>query len=155
VFDENGGTDLPASLAIRMGAAYLYPDVVGAHHPFWDDLSKLKSYLAKVENNIDEFVLIEVLRMCNTSDCTTMAQFAFVGYDIADEGYLSSLMSCGYEASELSVLRHRFAPSLNEWHLFNDMLVAEQYRETSDLLVAEHAPFAIFRIGLSGFMVPR
>ena len=67
----------------------------------------------------------------------------FLGYDIADEGFISGLSNCGYEASERH-LRDGWGPYLNDWHLFSQREQAISFQRMTDQRVAEHAPFCIY-----------
>jgi hypothetical protein len=66
-----------------------------------------------------------------------------LGYDICDASWTSGLMNCGFEASEREALVTRWASALNEYHLFNRVEDADDYRAVCDQRVREHAPFAV------------
>jgi hypothetical protein len=72
------------------------------------------------------------------------ASWTFAGYDIADAGFSSGLSNCGYRHDEAVLIRERFAADLNDFHLFVDQAVAEEFRRVTDRRVAEHTPFCVF-----------
>ena len=59
---------------------------------------------------------------------------------------MSGLSNCGYTAAEREPLRARWAPALNEHHLFHLVDDAAAFVKDCDQRVLEHAPF--FVIGL-------
>jgi hypothetical protein len=63
---------------------------------------------------------------------------------MADAGFCSGLSDCGYRPHEAIPIRERFATELNDFHLFIDQVVAEEFRSLTDRRVAEHAPFYVF-----------
>ena len=68
-----------------------------------------------------------------------------VGFDVADAGFVSGLMNCGYtehERSELSA----WTKDLNEFGLFEDVQRAVDFRSMSENRVPEHAPFFVYRL---------
>jgi hypothetical protein len=68
-----------------------------------------------------------------------------VGYDIADRYLLSGLMDCGYgdeQREELSGWSGR----LNEFGLFDEHELADEFRRLTDRRVPEHAPFFVYRL---------
>jgi hypothetical protein len=70
-------------------------------------------------------------------------QWTFLGYDVADEGFISGLSDCGYEADELH-LKTGWELALNEWHLFTQRRQAIKFQRMTDQRVDEHAPFCIY-----------
>lgn len=70
-------------------------------------------------------------------------EWMFLGYDVADEGFISGLSNCGYEADELH-LRTGWERYLNEWHLFTQREQAIKFQRMTDQRVEEHAPFCIY-----------
>ncbi len=71
------------------------------------------------------------------------ALFDFLGYDVADEWQTSGLMNCGYLPEEIEELQ-KFAPKLNEHHLFAFVDDAISFKSVSDVRVPEHAPFYVY-----------
>jgi hypothetical protein len=70
-------------------------------------------------------------------------EWKFLGYDVADDSFISSLSDCAYEADELQ-LRTGWELVLNEWHLFTQRRQAIKFQKMSDQRVDEHAPFCIY-----------
>ncbi len=68
---------------------------------------------------------------------------AFLGYDVADEGFIGALSDCGYEADELR-LKTGWELALNEWHLFTQRKQAITFKRMTDRRVAERATFCIY-----------
>lgn len=67
----------------------------------------------------------------------------FLGYEVADFMFVSSLTNCEYKVEEKKYLTS-FRDRLNECGLFDDIASAEEYKNISDLRVKEHAPFYVF-----------
>ena len=88
---------------------------------------------------------------------TLQPGWAFLGYDVADLGGLSGLMNCGFvpEAEDVEALRLRWGPRLNDFHLFDRLEDACEFKDFSNRRVAEHAPFFVDGIWLVEGEVPR
>ena len=71
---------------------------------------------------------------------------SFLGYDIADAGYISGLSNCGYAAEEKNRLQGGWPRRLNQYGLFMAVDDAFAFRELTDGRVPEHAPFWVFRL---------
>jgi hypothetical protein len=71
------------------------------------------------------------------------SSWTFIGYDIAEAGFWSGLSNCGYRPDEAIAIRERFAGDLNDFHLFAEQAVAEEFRSVTDRRVPEHAPFYV------------
>jgi hypothetical protein len=70
-------------------------------------------------------------------------QWKLLGYDVSDDIGTSALMNCApHSDSEVQ----RWVKHLNHYHLFEQLVAADDYRAESDLRVPEHAPFYV--IGL-------
>ena len=70
---------------------------------------------------------------------------AFLGYDISDLSLLSALSDCGYiQPNEAQQARERWATQLNNFHLFDDVTKANEFKTFSNLRVPEHAPFYVY-----------
>jgi len=80
----------------------------------------------------------------------------FLGYDVADLWGLSGLMNCGFlpELEDVEALRLRWGPKLNDFHLFASLEDAREFKDFSNLRVAEHAPFFVDGIWLVEGEVP-
>jgi hypothetical protein len=72
----------------------------------------------------------------------------FLGFDIADGGFISGLTNCGYTGEDTPALRRQWAGHLNEHHLLEDLEQALAFRDLSDRRVPEHAPFFVFGLWL-------
>ncbi len=71
----------------------------------------------------------------------------FLGYDVADESFVSALMNCGYPDREVARrARAEWATCLNSNHLFDDAESAKAFTLEADKRIREHAPF--FVLGL-------
>ncbi|MBC7813822.1 MAG: hypothetical protein H7175_21875, partial [Burkholderiales bacterium] len=73
--------------------------------------------------------------------------WSLLGYDVSDPFLLSGLMNCGY-GERLNPLRERFAQYLNQYHLFNDLEAAFEFRAITNEQVREHAPFYVYGLYL-------
>jgi hypothetical protein len=70
--------------------------------------------------------------------------FHFLGYDVADGGYISGLSNCGYTEDEIRELGPVWKDRLNEFGLIGDLDHALEFKEMTEERVAEHAPFYVF-----------
>lgn len=73
-------------------------------------------------------------------------EWVFLGFDIADAGLTSGLSNCAFVGDEKQKLVEQFAASLNEYGLFTDRGLANNFVEVSNARVNEHAPFFVFGI---------
>ncbi len=71
-----------------------------------------------------------------------------LGYDIADDVFLSGLSNCGYTEEETAMLRSTWAARLNRFHLFDQLDAASEFKALTDARVPEHAPFFVFGLYL-------
>jgi hypothetical protein len=71
-----------------------------------------------------------------------------LGYDIADDVFLSGLSNCGYTDAEKAALRPRWAARLNRFHLLDQVDAASEFKALTEARVPEHAPFFIFGLYL-------
>ncbi|HEY7417168.1 MAG TPA: hypothetical protein VH593_18420 [Ktedonobacteraceae bacterium] len=71
-----------------------------------------------------------------------------LGYDVADQFLLSGLTNCGFDkmTEALEAIRQKYVPTLNQYHLFDEIEQAAEYKTFSDERVEEHAPFSVFGI---------
>lgn len=125
----------------------------------WDNLHHLQEYLRQNAKTIQrpyQLIGITLLRnalpvpeqdmwasLAPTVPASLNKEWAFLGYDVADEGFISGLSDCGYEADELH-LRTGWELALNEWHLFTQSKQALKFQRMTDQRVDEHAPFCIY-----------
>jgi hypothetical protein len=125
----------------------------------WENLHHLQEYLQQDEGATQrpyQVIGITLLRnalpvheqemwtsLAPTVPASLNKEWAFLGYDVADEGFISGLSDCGYEADELH-LRTGWELALNEWHLFTQKKQAIEFQRMTDQRVDEHAPFCIY-----------
>lgn len=55
-------------------------------------------------------------------------------------------MNVAYEAGDLPQLRDEWVPHLNDYHLFDDMAIAERFRDETTARVPSHAPFFVYAL---------
>ena len=72
------------------------------------------------------------------------ANWVFLGYDIADDGFESGLYSRGYEQNEKRLLQKTWITRFNEYGLIKDFKDVTEFKELTDKRIPEHAPFYIF-----------
>jgi hypothetical protein len=72
--------------------------------------------------------------------------WAFLGFDVADEWLESGLTNRVFrpDVEDPEMLRGRWAPCLNEYHLFPLFEAAEEFVKFSDARSPEHAPFYVY-----------
>ncbi len=125
----------------------------------WDNLQHLQEYLqqhAKAMQRPYQVIGITLLRnrlpmpeqemwrsLAPTVPASLPKEWVFLGYDVADEGFISGLSDCGYEAGELH-LKTGWEVALNEWHLFTQSKLAIKFQRMTDQRVPEHAPFCLY-----------
>lgn len=78
------------------------------------------------------------------------SDWSFLGYDVSDRWLLSGLSNCGFlpDGEHVPQLRDKWGPHLNDWHLFDSLERAGEFKQFSDGRVKEHAPFFVFGIWL-------
>jgi hypothetical protein len=74
------------------------------------------------------------------------ADWAFLGYDVCDFGWISGLSNCGSAPDEMHRLSRDWKDRLNEFGLFMSATDAGEYCEVTDRRVPEHAPFRVFAL---------
>ena len=80
----------------------------------------------------------------------------FLGYDVADASWISSLTNCGYSRKDKEELQQKWAARLNGFGLLKSYDDAAEFRNVSDARIQEHAPFWVFGIsGLGGWPTHR
>jgi hypothetical protein len=133
----------------------------------WENLQQLREYLQQNRDAVQQpyqVIAITLLpdalpveeqevwaSLAPTVPASLSKEWAFLGYDIADEGFISGLSNCGYEANELH-LRDGWSPYLNDRHLFPEKEQALKFKRMTDQRVPEHAPFCIY--GLYSLIQP-
>ena len=123
----------------------------------WSELSKMNERLESVINRPYSKIAISVI-LFDTRDQPAWDRFltktnpsqpekgwTFLGYDIADQGFISGLSNCGYSHGVVA-LRRKWSRFLNEHHLFDNLSSANEFRIFTNRRVKEHAPFFVFGI---------
>jgi hypothetical protein len=75
------------------------------------------------------------------------SEWGLLGYDVADQWMLSALSNCGFlpGVDDVEGLRRRWSPTLNQYHLFDDVQAAYEFKSMSDeRLRHDHAPCFVF-----------
>jgi hypothetical protein len=78
-------------------------------------------------------------------------QWQFLGYDVCDQFALSGLMNCGFlpQTEDVTQLRRMWSPRLNQFHLFDELDDACEFKQFSDLRMKnDHAPFFVHGLWL-------
>jgi hypothetical protein len=138
------------------------PGWIGANASVWDDLEALRDFVARRwPSPVPPYAMVAVTWVSDrgfaeagatgpyrepTRPPAASSTWALLGFDVADGSLLSGLMNCGYAADEVSALRARWEPRLNDRHLFSSIGDALEFREVADARMPEHAPF--FAYGL-------
>jgi hypothetical protein len=132
------------------------PSWRGPNSPLWEDLGALQALLQSTLA-LPAYDVIAVTRLTQKDYVPSVAgpyggptrpaqrdrAWALLGYDVAD-GAISGLSNCGYSDDEAQAGRARWAPLLNENHLFARVEDAFDFAAYSDARVPEHAPFFVF-----------
>jgi len=73
--------------------------------------------------------------------------YSLVGYDIADQFFVSSLSNCGYGNNEgEGDARFEYASYVNDYGLFGALNDAIKFKSVSNISVKEHAPFYVYGV---------
>ncbi len=70
-------------------------------------------------------------------------EWRLLGYDVSNSDFRSALTGSAYEKSEIQILRQRWAPYLNESHLFTDLKQAREFANWADGRDIGHAPCSV------------
>jgi len=74
-------------------------------------------------------------------------EWRVVGYDVCDEVGCSGLSNCALsDPSARGRHARKWAPTLNSFHLFDELSRANEYRSELNVLMPEHAPFLVHRL---------
>lgn len=142
----DGQSWIPDDTIAQLGQTALTPEFIGPNAPFWSDLEELVNFLSRSALDPATMALIEVHRLDPGSTYQAEPAKSLLGYDVADEGFISSLMNCAVEPQERDHLTAAFASGLNPLHLFTSASLAHRFREASNDLIPEHAPFSVYAI---------
>jgi len=142
------------------------PAWTGANALVWDDLEALRGFVAeRWPPPVPPHAVVAVTWVSDrgfaeagatgpyrepTKPAATSPAWTMLGFDVADGSLLSGLMNCGYSTDEVDALRARWAPRLNERHLFGSIEDALAFRKVTDRRVPEHAPFFVYGLYLVG-----
>ena len=140
---ERGGVESEAEHDVGINL----PAFIGPHAPFWANLAELEAEISKHNIDVGVCKIVQVILCSRRVQAAIVQQmvhpsFRILGFDVADEMFVSSLTNCGYSAPEEMELRLKYGEHLNEHHLFDNLKTAVEYCTSSDNLVPEHAPFA-------------
>jgi hypothetical protein len=69
-----------------------------------------------------------------------------LGYDVADRFLTSALSNCGYTVDEKKSASSNWIGQINGSGLIDDVGAALKFRDYSNVRVAEHAPFFVYKI---------
>ena len=122
--------------------------LVGAHSPTLPIKANLMGVAAK--NDIADFLAEKHYIAKHPMKSWNELGARFVGFDVCDHTLLSGLMNCAVNDATHDKLAALFSGSINPHGLFDDLEIAEQFANTIDDLIPEHAPFipiAILAIG--------
>lgn len=145
--DALSGIDLPDSW-------------IGPNEPCWSNLNELKAYLNQHEQSVYKpYALVGVTCVASKALHDWKSRFPytdtvepnqvesdwkFLGYDISD-AMLSGLSNCGFlDPSEMKESRKEWSSHINDYHLFENLELAERFREYTNGRVPEHSPFFIY-----------
>lgn len=131
----------------------------GAAADYWSNLTDLRAAcrtaglvpdacsivaLSALASDVDLSRVLELL----SPPLEPRSHWHSLGYDVADSGLLSALSNAGFVPGidDITTLRMRWAPLLNDHGLFSAARDADAFRAFSDLRVSEHAPFFVHEI---------
>lgn len=148
VFDEEEGLTLP--------------DWIGPNFPLWANLREMENRLGGISAAMPlwKVAITEVVAsgedanqrragtcwpaLKTTEPSSLQEGWVFLGYDVADRSLLSGLSNCGYTEKEWLQYSNSFGRKLNDYHLFESLEVAMDFKELSNPRVMEHAPLYVY-----------
>ncbi len=74
------------------------------------------------------------------------SRYMNVGFDVADRSLISSVCNCGFVRLGRETLAKEWSNSVNEFGLFSEFADALKFRELSDAVIEEHAPFYVLSL---------
>lgn len=136
------------------------------HNDLWADLPILSAYrdryfVSSADGAFSPITVAFTLALCSASERFELCKLRGVvrpavldgtwfclGYDVSDRWLLSALSNCGHvsEFENGDLLRDRWAPCLNEHHLFRTLSDADAFRLLANDDVPEHKPFYVYGI---------
>jgi hypothetical protein len=154
----------------QIGVSWVYDrTVIGPNAPLWHDLSRMKSRLDGQGADPAVLVLVAVgwcfrwngepnpyptgiwgpYAMEDTEPEEPEESWTLLGYDVADGSFNSRLVDFYGAPEDSDRLRARWAPKLNEHHLFRDQDPAFAFAEDTNTRVpadAMHHVYSLYRL---------
>jgi hypothetical protein len=124
----------------------------------WTELDDLKRFANESHVVVEAPTLIAILAWPGDEEDLTrpslvrsgpwpdIAEWTTLGFDIADDSFVSGLNNCGYDAEERLGLNAAWGSNLNQHGLFDELDAARRFADMTDARVPEHAPFLVFEI---------
>jgi hypothetical protein len=133
---------------------------IGWNARLWESLDRMRRYLDEQGADPVDMVLVAVGWLSRlgfpdtakgphpapTEPVQPERSWNLLGYDVADGWLFSGLTDCGYTPEDSAGLREKWAPKLNEHHLFRDQEAGFAFVEVSNARVPEHAPFYVYSL---------
>lgn len=128
----------------------------------WTDLDDLKRFASQARVSVNGGKLIAILAWPDDERDTAwpslltgrslpdVADWTTLGFDVADDSFISGLNNCGYEVDERPGLAAAWKANLNQHGLLKDLDAARRFAELADARVPEHAPFLVFEMRVPG-----
>jgi hypothetical protein len=143
------------------------PDCFG-HQDLCDKLEDVRAYVRETTGvKVAPCYVIAITLLIDDTNVSEMSEWdsvippttpsvrddswLFLGFDVSDKWLLSGLSNCGFlsDTENVTDLRNRWSPHLNDVHLFDHLAPATEFKVFTNERVAEHGPFFIFGIWLS------
>jgi hypothetical protein len=124
----------------------------------WSGLADLKRFAAEHRVAIENPTLIAILAwpgdehdlsrpsLVRSGPVPDIGEWTSLGFDVADDSFVSGLNNCGYEPDERAGLSRAWASNLNHHGLLAELDAARRFAELTDERVPEHAPFLVFEL---------
>jgi hypothetical protein len=142
--------------------ADLRPRTCIGHQTLWNDLEHLQSFSAPLVTEHSWLIAVTVklanepkeeldwwkLEVPIATPAELSEAWSLLGYDVSDRWLLSGLSNSGFLTGidDVNSLRASWSRRLNEHHLFYAPEDAYEFRDLSNLRIAEHSPFFVFGI---------
>ncbi len=141
------------------------PSWIGPNIPLWEDLDRLKTLLFAADLEIRRPYWIIAITCLAQPDVVSRIiygpyfeetnpgklsqSWTLLGYDVSDGSLISGLTNCGYTEDDRQRQSLRLlSAELNQYHLFDSLQPADEFRKLTDKRVKEHAPFLIYGLYL-------
>ena len=145
-------------LALDENSGINQPNRPGWRQNTWAQLSQLEQYLHTHSQRIPgNYWVIAITQFLDEATSEEIgidvlpvepnridAEWEFLGYDVAEMVFLSSLMNMGYSDSEKNFAQQRFGSGLNEYHLFLAQEEAMAFATWSNGRDPGHGPFYVY-----------